>query len=159
MTRLPQPMYMMTNCRHSWRVTQLYSLQKSSLPVPQSSCTAIYLLVNQDHTSHLLSAVKYLVSYIPLAAPELKQRLSSFPNALCGQPFKKTAALGPELANTASAPKYLVTSSLQLATSPSLLLSTHSYRPGRPTTFLGRISLLPHRYRSFHALARSLSYP
>jgi len=102
-------------------VTQLYSLQKSSFPVPQSNCTAIYLLANHDHTSHLLSAVKYLVPYILSATPELKQRLSSFPNALCGQPFKKTAALGPELANTASAPKYLATSSLQLATSPSLL--------------------------------------
>jgi len=42
---------------------------------------------------------------------------------------------------------------------PSCPLSTHSYRPGWSTTFLGRISLLPHRYRSFHAPARSLYFP
>jgi len=89
--------------------------------------TAIYLLANHDHTSHLLYAVKYLVPYILSATQELKQRLSSFPKVLCGQPFKKTAELGPELANTASAPKYLATSSLQLATSPSLLPAFYTF--------------------------------
>ena len=141
-------------------VTQLYSLQKSSFPVPQSNCTAIYLLANHDHTSHLLSAVKYLVPYILSATPELKQRLSSLPNAWCGQPFKKTAALGPSLPTLpmlqSISPHHH--SSWRLHP-PSCPLSTQSYRPGRPTTFLRRISLLPHRYRSFHTLARSFSYP
>jgi len=55
--------------------------KETSSSVPQSICTATSLLTNQDHTSRLLSAVRYLVSYILSATPEIKQRLSSSPNA------------------------------------------------------------------------------
>ena len=60
-------------------------------------------------------------SLILSATPQIRQRLSSSPNASCGQPFKRTAAHGPELANPASAPKFPATPLHQSATSPSLL--------------------------------------
>ena len=62
----------------------------------------------------------------PSVTPVLRQRLSSSPNASCGQPFRKTAALGPELANRASAPKFPATPPPQLATSPSLLHASYT---------------------------------
>jgi hypothetical protein len=92
---------------------------------PQSSCTATRLLANHAHTSRLLSAVRYSTPYIPSAIPELRQRLSSSPNTSCGQPFKKTAALRPAVANPASAPKFLATPSPQLATFRSLLPASY----------------------------------
>jgi len=100
---------------------QHYSSKDSSSPAPQSSCTATPLLVNLAHTSHPLSAIRSSTPCIPSATQGLRQWLNSSPNTLCGQPFRRTVALGPELANPASAPKFPATPLLQLATSPSLL--------------------------------------
>ena len=51
----------------------------------------------------------YLTPYLPSATLELRQLLSSTPNASCGQPFKKNVGHGPELANPASTPWFLAT--------------------------------------------------
>ena len=104
-------------------VTHPYS-SRNSFPVPQSSSTVTHMWENHVHSPHLLSAVRYSTTYIPSATPELRQRLSSSPNSSCGRQFKKIAALGPELANPASAPQFLATQSLHLATSPSHLPSS-----------------------------------
>jgi len=56
-----------------------------------------------------------------LSHPGIKATAKLVSNASCGQPFRRTAALGPELANPANAPKFPATSLLQLETSPSLL--------------------------------------
>jgi len=101
--------------------TTALQLQKSSFPAPQSSCTVIPLLVNITHTSHPLFAVRSSTPCIPSVTQALRQRLSSSPNASCGQPFKRTAAHGPELANPAFAPNFPATPLHQPATSPSLL--------------------------------------
>jgi hypothetical protein len=61
-----------------------------------------------------------------LSHPRIKAMAKTSPSTLCDQPFKKTAALGPKLANPASAPKCLATPSLQLATSSSLLLAFYT---------------------------------
>ena len=53
--------------------------------------------------SHLLSDVRYLT---PKSTLQERQWLRLSPNALCAQPFKKTAALGPDLANPASNPRF-----------------------------------------------------
>lgn len=125
MTRLPQPRTMMTNSEHYWWVTQPYSSRNFLFPAPQSSCTAIHLLQNQAHTSHLLSALRYLTLDIPSATLELRQRLRSSPNASWGQPFEKTDVLGPELANPRSAPRFLATLSLHFVTFPSYLPASY----------------------------------
>ena len=118
-----------------------------------------HLLENLVHTSHPIFAVRYSTPYIPSVALELRQRLSSSPNASCGQPFKKTAILGPELAIPASAPRFLATLSLHLATSPlTCPLSKHPLRPSRSSTITDRISILPHCSGPLHALAGRLPY-
>jgi hypothetical protein len=118
-----------------------------------------HLLENLVHTSHPLSAVRYSTPYIPSATLELRQQLSSSPNASCGQPLKKTATLGPKLANPASTSRFLATLSLYLATSPpTCLLPTHSHRPSQSSTIIGRISILPHCSGPLHVLARSFPY-
>jgi len=96
-------------------------LKKSSSPALLSSFTAIFLPAKHTHISRLPSTVKDSTPYIHSANSELKKRLRSKTIASCGHPFKKTAALGPELANPANAPKFLATPLLHLATSPSLL--------------------------------------
>jgi len=133
---------------------------KPPTPAPQSSCTATVPVAHHDRMCQLPSAIRYSTSFIPSATPVLRQWLNSSSNVSCGQQFKQTAALGPELANSASAPRFLATPSLQLATSPSLLLlPTYSHQPSRPSSLLGRIPVLPYCYRPFHALARSRPNP
>jgi hypothetical protein len=100
---------------------------KPPTPAPQSICTGTPPVAHQDRMCHLPSAVRYSTSYIPSATPVLRQRLSSSPNVSCGQQFKKTAALGPKLANPACAPRFLATPIFQLATSPSLLPTSYTF--------------------------------
>jgi hypothetical protein len=79
--------------------------------------------------------------------PESRQRPNSSPNILCGQPYKKTATLGPELVTPANALKFLATPSLHMATSPFLppvfyiFISTWSV-PSRPQRDFNNASLL-----------------
>jgi len=104
-------------------VTQTYSSRNFSYPIAQSSCTVIHLPKNEVHTSHLHSVDRYSAPYIPSSTPELRKLLSSSPNALSGQPSKKTAALGQELANPASPTRFLATLS-HLANFPSQFLAS-----------------------------------
>jgi hypothetical protein len=105
----------------------MLQLKKNSSPAPQSSCTATLPVANHDHTSRLPSTIRYSTPCIPSTTLELRQWLSSSPNISCGQPFKKTVTLGPEPANPASAPKFLTTPSLQLATSLSHLPTFYTF--------------------------------
>ena len=101
-------------------------LHKILIPGPQLSCTATPTVAHHDRMCHLPSAVRYSTYYIPSATLVLRQRLSSSPVS-CDEQFKKTAAFWPELANPASAPRFLATPSLQLATSPSLLPASYTF--------------------------------
>ena len=92
--------------------TKALQLEKSSFPAPESSLTATTSLTKNATMFRPLSAARYLIPCISLAITESRHRLSLYPNALCGQPCRKTAVLQPELANPASA------SSLRLATLP-----------------------------------------
>jgi len=117
----------MKSYRHFWQVTQHYSSSKFPSQVHQSSCTVIPLLANLAHTSRLTSVSRFSTPCTPSATPGLGHRLSLSPNASCGQPFKKTAALGPELAKLANVQKYLATPSPQSANSPSLPPASYTF--------------------------------
>ena len=127
-------------------VSTTLQLTKSSSLRLQSSCTATPLLVNHAHTSRLLSAVIFSTSCTPLATPVLRQQLSSSLSTSCVQSFRKTAALGHELANPASAPTFPDTQSLKLATSPSRLPASF--------TFTSTFSALYHPRQDFNTASR-----
>jgi hypothetical protein len=62
---------------------------------------------------HLLSTVRYSITFTPGVTPESGKRPSSSTNVLSAQPFKKSAVLWPVLVTPAIALKILATPSLR----------------------------------------------
>ena len=104
MTCLPQHSKMTKSYKNSCPATQHCISPRSPSQVHRYSCTVTLLLANRDHTSHPLFDARFSNQFTLLAILESEQRLSLSPNA-CGQPSRKTAAHGPELAKPANIPR------------------------------------------------------
>jgi hypothetical protein len=101
-------------------LSEITALLVQKIHIP---CTAVTLYcdtagLRSRPYALLLSVVRYLIPFIPSVTQESSLQLSLSPNASCGQSFRKTAALGPEIANPGSTPKCPGTLSFPLATSP-----------------------------------------
>jgi hypothetical protein len=97
------------SCRRSWQVVRHSSSPNATYQAPQPSYTATHRPANSGPTSPLLSCVKFSNFSIHSAILVSRHHLSSFHSASCGQPYKKTAASGPELANPARAQRSTAT--------------------------------------------------
>jgi cleavage and polyadenylation specificity factor subunit 1 len=99
------------------------ALQLQRIHIPGTAVTLYCDTAGVKPRPYVPSPLRFQVfDSLASVTQESRLRRSSSPNASCGQPFKNTATLGPELAKPTSAPKCPATLPLPLATFPTQLL-------------------------------------